>query len=90
MAQSIATARSGAKVIGIGNVDVRKYENLEAAAERCAKELGGIDYVMCVYTMVLRFCWGFCELIVLFFLVPVRLETFLPRSINCRSMPSSR
>jgi peroxisomal 2,4-dienoyl-CoA reductase len=48
MAKSIATARSGAKVIGIGNVDVRKYDNLEAAVERCAKELGGIDFVMCV------------------------------------------
>ncbi|CRG87167.1 peroxisomal 2,4-dienoyl-CoA reductase [Talaromyces islandicus] len=46
MAKSIATARSGAKVIGIGNVDVRKYENLEAAVERCAKELGGIDFVI--------------------------------------------
>lgn len=49
MAKSIATARSGAKVIGIGNVDVRKYEHLEAAVERCAKELGGVDFVMCVY-----------------------------------------
>ncbi|QKX61046.1 uncharacterized protein TRUGW13939_08192 [Talaromyces rugulosus] len=46
MAKSIATARSGAKVIGIGNVDVRKYEHLEAAVERCAKELGGVDFVI--------------------------------------------
>ena len=46
MAKSIATARPGAKVIGIGAVDVRKIESLEAAVERCVKELGGIDYVM--------------------------------------------
>jgi 2,4-dienoyl-CoA reductase [(3E)-enoyl-CoA-producing], peroxisomal len=48
MAQDIATARPGAKVIGIGAVDVRKPEALVAAAERCAKELGGIDFVMWV------------------------------------------
>jgi hypothetical protein len=46
MAKSIATARPGAKVIGVGAVDVRKIESLEAAVERCVKELGGIDYVM--------------------------------------------
>jgi 2,4-dienoyl-CoA reductase [(3E)-enoyl-CoA-producing], peroxisomal len=46
MAKSIATARKGAKVIGIGSVDVRKIEALEAAVDRCVKELGAIDYVM--------------------------------------------
>lgn len=46
MAKSIATARKGAKVIGIGAVDVRKIESLEAAAATCVKELGAIDYVM--------------------------------------------
>ena len=46
MAQSIATARKGAKVIGIGGADVRKIESLEGAVERCVKELGGIDFVM--------------------------------------------
>jgi peroxisomal 2,4-dienoyl-CoA reductase len=46
MAQSIATARKGAKVIGIGAVDVRKIETLESAVDRCVKELGGIDFVM--------------------------------------------
>jgi len=45
-AKSIATARKGAKVIGIGAVDVRKVESLESAVERCVKELGGIDYVI--------------------------------------------
>ena len=46
MAKSIATARKGARVIGIGAVDVRKPESLESAVERCVKELGAIDYVM--------------------------------------------
>lgn len=46
MAKSIATARKGAKVIGIGAVDVRKIQDLESAVARCVKELGGIDYVM--------------------------------------------
>jgi peroxisomal 2,4-dienoyl-CoA reductase len=46
MAKDIATARKGAKVIGIGAVDVRKPEALQAAAERCARELGSIDFVM--------------------------------------------
>jgi peroxisomal 2,4-dienoyl-CoA reductase len=44
MAKSIETARKGAKVIGIGAVDVRKIEDLEDAVARCVKELGGIDY----------------------------------------------
>ncbi|KAJ5199192.1 Glucose/ribitol dehydrogenase [Penicillium cf. griseofulvum] len=46
VAQDIATARPGAKVIGIGSVDVRKLENLQLAVERCVKELGGIDFVI--------------------------------------------
>lgn len=46
MAKSIATARKGAKVIGIGAVDVRSIESMEKAVERCVKELGGIDYAM--------------------------------------------
>lgn len=46
MAKSIATARKGAKVIGIGAVDVRKLDDLESAVERCVKELGAIDYVI--------------------------------------------
>jgi peroxisomal 2,4-dienoyl-CoA reductase len=46
MARSIATARKGAKVIGIGAVDVRKLESLESAVDTCVKELGAIDYVM--------------------------------------------
>ncbi|KAH7115022.1 peroxisomal 2,4-dienoyl-CoA reductase-like protein SPS19 [Dendryphion nanum] len=46
VAKDIATARKGAKVIGIGAVDVRQPESLVAAAERCAKELGSIDFVI--------------------------------------------
>lgn len=47
MAKSIATVRKGAKVLGIGAIDVRKIESLESAVERTVKELGAIDYVMC-------------------------------------------
>ena len=46
VANDIATAREGAKVLGIGNVDVRNIETLQAAVDRTVKELGGIDYVM--------------------------------------------
>jgi peroxisomal 2,4-dienoyl-CoA reductase len=44
MAKDIA--RQGAKVIGIGAVDVRRPELLQQAADRCAKELGSIDFVI--------------------------------------------
>ena len=46
MASDIATARKGAKVLGIGNVDVRSIESLQSAVDRTVNELGGIDYVM--------------------------------------------
>ncbi|KAI8966040.1 NAD(P)-binding protein [Daldinia sp. FL1419] len=45
-ANDIATARKGARVIGIGGCDVRNPENLIKAAERCVKELGAIDFVI--------------------------------------------
>ncbi|KAF4594609.1 2,4-dienoyl-CoA reductase (NADPH2) [Ophiocordyceps camponoti-floridani] len=45
-AQDMAGVRAGARVLGIGDCDVRKVSNLEAAAERCARELGGIDFVI--------------------------------------------
>lgn len=45
-AVDIATVRPGAKVLALGGVDVRKPEDLQAAADRCAKELGSIDFVM--------------------------------------------
>ncbi|KAF1847436.1 peroxisomal 2,4-dienoyl-CoA reductase-like protein SPS19 [Cucurbitaria berberidis CBS 394.84] len=46
VAKDIATVRPGAKVLGIGAIDVRKPELLQAAADRCAKELGSIDFVI--------------------------------------------
>jgi 2,4-dienoyl-CoA reductase [(3E)-enoyl-CoA-producing], peroxisomal len=46
MARDIATARPGANVIGIGGVDVRSFQSLKEAADRCVSELGGIDILM--------------------------------------------
>ena len=46
MAKDIATARKGAKVLGIGAIDVRNVESLQKAVEQCVQQLGGIDYVM--------------------------------------------
>ena len=45
-AREIASCRSGAKVLGLGEVDVRSLESLQKAVDRCIKELGAIDYVM--------------------------------------------
>ena len=46
MAGEIATARHGAKVLGLGSVDVRSIESMQTAVEKCVGELGGIDFVM--------------------------------------------
>lgn len=46
VAQAIAEIRVGSKVIGIGNIDVRKLESLEGAVLECVRELGSIDFVM--------------------------------------------
>ncbi|KAJ5094717.1 Glucose/ribitol dehydrogenase [Penicillium angulare] len=46
VAKEISSIRPNAKVIGIGSVDVRKFESLKDAAERCVKELGAIDFVI--------------------------------------------
>jgi peroxisomal 2,4-dienoyl-CoA reductase len=45
-AKSIATARKGAKVLGLGAVDVRNIDSLQKAVDQCVAELGAIDYVM--------------------------------------------
>lgn len=45
-ARDIASVRPGAKVIGIGGCDVRKAQSVSEAASRCARELGGIDFVI--------------------------------------------
>jgi 2,4-dienoyl-CoA reductase [(3E)-enoyl-CoA-producing], peroxisomal len=58
MAKDIATARKGAKVIGLGAVDVRKPEALQAAADHCAKELGSIDFVMWVHVFLAEHAMG--------------------------------
>lgn len=46
VARDLATARKGAKVLGIGGCDVRDPESLQKAAERCVQELGAIDFVI--------------------------------------------
>lgn len=46
VAKDIAAQRPGAKVIGVGGVDVRSIESLQAAVDRCVSELGGIDFLM--------------------------------------------
>ncbi|KAK1771421.1 NAD(P)-binding protein [Phialemonium atrogriseum] len=45
-AKEIAKVRKGARVIGIGGVDVRSFDSLKSAADRCATELGAIDFVI--------------------------------------------
>ena len=42
----MAQERKGARVIGLGGVDVRSPEKLEKAVAICVAELGGIDFVM--------------------------------------------
>lgn len=48
VAREIASVRSGSKVLPC-KADVRDLKALEGAANRCVKELGGIDFVMCVH-----------------------------------------
>ncbi|KAK4130075.1 NAD(P)-binding protein [Trichocladium antarcticum] len=45
-AKEIAKVRSGARVLGLGGVDVRDFNSLNTAANRCVKELGAIDFVI--------------------------------------------
>ena len=46
VAADIARVRPGAKVLGEGGIDVRDVATLEAAAAKCARELGAIDFVI--------------------------------------------
>ncbi len=46
VAKNIEMEREGSRVLGIGSVDVRNVQALQAAVERCAKELGSIDFVI--------------------------------------------
>lgn len=54
MAKNIATARAGAKIIGLGAVDVRSIESMEKAVATCVQELGAIDFVMYVSLVLLN------------------------------------
>jgi len=45
-ASDIASVRSGSYVLGIGGVDVRDPKALQAAADKCKQELGGIDFAI--------------------------------------------
>jgi len=45
-ARDMATLRPGAKVLGIGAVDVRRADDLERAVKRCVDELGSLDFCM--------------------------------------------
>ncbi|KAI4795931.1 short chain dehydrogenase [Aureobasidium sp. EXF-8845] len=46
MAADIATARPGARVLAIAGVDVRDPKALQDAADKTARELGSVDYVI--------------------------------------------
>jgi len=46
VAKDLETARSGSKVLGIGNIDVRSVESLQAAVDECVKQLGSIDFLI--------------------------------------------
>lgn len=46
VAKWIASARAESQVLAYGNVDVRKASDMEACANKCAKALGSIDFVM--------------------------------------------
>ena len=45
-AREIAELRPGAKVLGVGNVDVRNVGSLKDAVDKTVQELGRIDYVI--------------------------------------------
>ena len=48
MAKDIATVREGARVLGLGSVDVRNIESVQASVDKCVKQLGRLDFVMYV------------------------------------------
>lgn len=45
-AKEIAALRPGAKVLGIGNVDVSKIDSIRAAADKAVEQLGKVDFVI--------------------------------------------
>jgi peroxisomal 2,4-dienoyl-CoA reductase len=88
VAKDIATCRPGAKVIGIGAVDVRNFNDLKSAAERCVKELGGIDYVMYVFPLT-NDASRFMPLVLTLSTVPALQVTSSPLLSNSQSTRSS-
>jgi hypothetical protein len=86
MAASIATARPGSNVIGVGATDVRSFDSLKAAVDRCVKELGGIDFVMYEPSTKVRLGDDFSD----GGIVPVQQEISSRRLISSPSTPSSR
>ncbi len=46
VAADISAVRTGSIVLGIGDVDVRNPDRVNAAVDECVKRLGGIDFVM--------------------------------------------
>ncbi|KAK4227446.1 sporulation protein SPS19 [Podospora fimiseda] len=46
VAKEIALVRPGSRVLGIGNIDVRSFDSLKSAVDRCVRELGAIDFVI--------------------------------------------
>lgn len=59
MAKDIATARPGSRVLGIGAVDVRNVDSLQKSIDTCVKELGGIDFLMSVFSTLESSRWWF-------------------------------
>lgn len=96
MAQDLATARKGAKVFGIGSVDVRSIQSLQTAVDRCVNELGGIDFVMYVNSTIQCHCneESTCPTrsmvhVIDGHVVPVQRVTFSPRSTSSVPTPSN-
>ncbi|KAH8702405.1 oxidoreductase [Talaromyces proteolyticus] len=46
VAEKIASTRNGSHVLGIGNIDVRKLDSLQAAVRQCIQTLEHINYVI--------------------------------------------
>ena len=46
VAKDLESARSGSKVLGIGNIDVRSVESLQNSVDECVKVFRGIDFLM--------------------------------------------
>ena len=85
MARDIATARKGAKVLGIGAVDVRRVESLQKAVEKCVSALGGIDYVMYVFLFV---CYP--GLFQILGVLLIGLQCRCSRQFPCPDQPAQR